>query len=123
MNFCEACSRLDRIVGIIQFVVNIGWDVDVRVGNRTINYSRLNRGRLRPLLLRPVLMKHPLWNSNRMTVLPIDGSLVEDSHDCNTGNCIHRLLLICYGCNYGCHSGMKHFLVSFFSHEMFLIVI
>jgi len=108
MNFCEACNRLDRIVGIIQFVVNIGWDVEVRVGNRIINYSRLNRERLRPLLLRPVLMKHPIWNSNRMTVLPIDGSLVEDSADCNTGNCIQRSFRICYGYDDGCNGTFSH---------------
>lgn len=96
-NFCEACNRLDRIVGIIQFVVKIGWDVEVRVGNRIINYSRLNRERLRPLLLRPVFMKHPIWNSKRMTVRPIDGSLVEVLSDCNTGNCIQRPSRICCG--------------------------
>ena len=118
MNFCEAVSRLDRIVGIIQFVVKIGWDIDVHVGDRLINYSRLKRGQLRPLLLCPVFMKQPLWNINRMTVLPIDGSLVEDSADCNADNCIERLLCICYGCDSGCHSGMIHFLVSLFSHIM-----
>lgn len=122
MNFCEAVIRLDRIVGIIQFVVKIGWDVDVRVGDRLINYSRLNRGRLRPLLIRPVFMKHPLWNINKMTVLPIDGSLVEDSADCNAGNCIERLLCIHYGCDSGCHSRMIHFLVSLFFHIMVILL-